>query len=126
MRKTHPKNKEYKRKWNHSPKGKICRERYNSKTRQSRIDKERERRTGWTPQEYATAFEKQKGCCFLCGIHRSKLKIDLAADHCHKTKKKRALLCSHCNAGIGQMQDDPNRLRKAAEYLEKNGLSGVI
>ena len=29
----------------------------------------------------------------------------------------RAILCGHCNTGIGQMRDDPERMISAAEYI---------
>lgn len=40
-------------------------------------------------------------------------------DHCHATQNVRGVLCVNCNHGIGNMKDDPARLRAAADYLEK-------
>ena len=38
----------------------------------------------------------------------------------HVTRAVRGLLCDPCNKALGLMQDDPARLRAAAEYLERH------
>lgn len=65
---------------------------------------------------------RQKHVCYICGgveIIKGK-KIGLSVDHCHKTLKVRGLLCGNCNRGLGLLQDNPDFLRKAADYIEKN------
>jgi hypothetical protein len=46
--------------------------------------------------------------------------VDLrsAIDHCHDTKAVRGILCDLCNLGIGNFHDAPERLRRAADYLD--------
>lgn len=81
---------------------------------------------GMTLDDYEKKFNDQNGVCDICG--RPEVSIDkrnktvraLAVDHCHKTGKVRALLCQKCNTALGKFNDDPQLLRKAAEYLEKH------
>lgn len=73
------------------------------------------RRYGIGLAEYAALFEAQSGACALCGD--SQIGRRLAVDHCHETKKIRALLCVKCNLGLGQFKDSPELLEKAAQYL---------
>lgn len=40
-------------------------------------------------------------------------------DHCHTTSKGRGWLCQTCNLAIGNAYDNPDTLRKLAEYLER-------
>jgi hypothetical protein len=61
-------------------------------------------------------MEAQKGFCAICGRERNR-PLDL--DHNHKTGEPRGLLCRSCNNGLGLFEDDPKRLRAAADYLEK-------
>lgn len=73
---------------------------------------------------YERKYKEQNGACAVC-LEPEKAKIkgrpfQLAVDHCHATGKVRSLLCSACNTAIGSFKDDPNLLRKAAEYLERH------
>lgn len=73
--------------------------------------------------EYNKMLKDQKEICYIC--HQPEKRIQhgkiqaLSVDHNHKTGEIRKLLCSNCNRGIGFLKDDPQLLRKAADYLEK-------
>src|SRR5260370_15243056 len=58
----------------------------------------------------------QNGVCKICRrtCHRR-----LSVDHCHLTNVVRWLLCSKCNIGLGQFNDDPELLREAANCLDE-------
>jgi hypothetical protein len=77
---------------------------------------------GIEPEEYFALLESQGGVCAICklppkGTHsRNKY---LHVDHNPKTGLVRGLLCDSCNNGLGRFEDDPERLRRAADYLAK-------
>lgn len=76
---------------------------------------------GITVEERNRILDLQGGHCAVCPRKDSDVKgRRLHVDHCHETKRVRGLLCTRCNLAIGQMMDDPGRLRKAAEYLERS------
>lgn len=60
--------------------------------------------------------------CDICGDA-----TELHVDHDHKCCPGKyscgqcvcGFLCNNCNNGLGRFKDDPNRLRKAAEYIER-------
>ncbi len=81
--------------------------------------KRRLRRYGLTEEEYDAMNEAQGGRCAICGTTKcGTLDTErLCIDHDHITGKVRGLLCRLCNAGIGQLKDDPERLEAAAAYL---------
>ena len=60
--------------------------------------------------------------CLIC--NRSFSKVTPCWDHCHTSGKFRGWICRSCNAGLGQFQDSPERLRKAAAYLEHAAEAG--
>jgi len=74
------------------------------------------RRYGLTFEQYKVLMLEQSGHCAICGSSNDSIR--LRVDHNHNTGEIRGLLCSRCNRGIGQFQDDPEFLRKAADYLE--------
>ena len=48
----------------------------------------------------------------------SKVRTIWRLDHCHITKKFRAYLCDYCNNSLGRSLDNPNTLRRLADYAE--------
>jgi hypothetical protein len=60
------------------------------------------------------------GLCDICGNPPDGKWGELAIDHCHEGGGFRGLLCSSCNMALGLFKDDPDILRKAAEYVEKH------
>lgn len=77
---------------------------------------------GLSRDEYDLMLRRQNGVCAICGneettVIRGKV-INLAVDHCHDTGKVRGLLCRECNQGIGCLDHDKDRLKRAVNYLE--------
>lgn len=66
-------------------------------------------------ERYEAMIEAQQGKCAICACVP---KDALCVDHDHLTGNIRALLCRKCNAGIGLLGDDLDRLRAAVRYLE--------
>ena len=44
--------------------------------------------------------------------------MKIMIDHCHRTGIFRGLLCSGCNLALGATKDEPDTLRKLAEYVD--------
>jgi len=72
---------------------------------------------GVSRAEFDHMLAVQDGKCAICGGSNGDQK--LAIDHDHASGRVRGLLCHNCNHAIGKMKDDPARLRRAAEYLER-------
>ncbi len=72
---------------------------------------------GLTIEDYGRILKAQGGRCRIC--RRKPGKKMLAVDHNHQTGEVRALLCSKCNTGLGQFNEDLSLLLKAASYLEE-------
>jgi hypothetical protein len=79
-----------------------------------------------TRAQYDELLTEQGGTCAIC-FGQSRNGDRLSVDHDHNCCPERGrscgscirgLLCSDCNRAIGMMRDDPERLRKAATYLE--------
>ena len=67
----------------------------------------------------------QEGVCAICRTGPAR---KLHVDHCHKRRTVRSLLCGRCNKALGLFDDCPERLRAAADYLERhrNGTTRAV
>ncbi|TYK45274.1 endonuclease VII domain-containing protein [Actinomadura decatromicini] len=73
-------------------------------------------RYGVTEEEVEQMIAEQGGICVICLRDEPK-----HVDHDHMTGLVRRVLCFKCNGALGQFEDNPERLRLAAEYLELDG-----
>ncbi|MGH3388461.1 MAG: endonuclease VII domain-containing protein [Actinomadura sp.] len=71
-------------------------------------------RYGVTSAEIDEHHARQGGICVICLRN-----LPDHVDHDHETGLFRGLLCFGCNGGLGQFADDPDRLRQAAGYLDR-------
>jgi len=84
------------------------------------------RRYGLTPTTFAALVTKQGGRCAICGTDKPGGQGRWHVDHDHTccgVRKSscgrcvRGLLCSRCNIGIGNLQDDPRIIQAALDYI---------
>lgn len=81
---------------------------------------------GITFDDYQALFAKQNGVCAICAqpetaVAKQGGKVRwLSVDHDHGNGQVRGLLCNACNHALGEMKDDPERLRTAADYIERH------
>lgn len=70
---------------------------------------------GLSRKDYEGMLKEQSNKCRICNLEATKKR--LCVDHCHKTGKVRALLCTRCNATLGQVQDNIVHLEDMIKYL---------
>lgn len=81
---------------------------------------------GISVEEYFSMYDAQNGKCEICGEEEKSIEPKsgnirkMSVDHCHETGKVRALLCSHCNSGLGRFKDNIEVMQKAIEYIKKH------
>ena len=74
---------------------------------------------GLQESDFYILQSSQNNTCAICGRKEAdSLRQKLLIDHCHASKSVRGLLCFSCNVILGNAKDNPDVLRKAAEYLE--------
>ena|SRR5690606_956919 len=107
-----------------TPKGRICAD-CRKKTRSKASHEARVQEVyGLKAGEWDQLFEAQQGCCWICG---GKRRQRLSVDHCHKTGVVRGLACRNCNGRLlTAARDNPEVLRRAAEYLERRPATEII
>ena len=105
---------------------KVCKGSYDKKWHSKNPGAKREfdlkNKYSITLYQYDEMEAAQGGTCAICNQEetsqfRGKVKR-LAVDHCHENGHVRALLCKKCNVSLGNFNDDPERFRAAAYYLE--------
>jgi hypothetical protein len=80
---------------------------------------------GITLDDFNKMFKEQNGVCKICKREsymydeRIKGMKNLAVDHCHKTGKVRGLLCTKCNQGLGNFEDNIESFNNAIIYLKE-------
>jgi hypothetical protein len=84
--------------------------------------RQRMRRCGVPDHDFErvqTLLATQKECQICGGPPNGQWKT-WHIDHDHATGRFRGLLCDSCNLGLGKFHDSPEKLRRAAAYLEKS------
>lgn len=84
-------------------------------------------RYGISKNKYLEMLANQNGGCYICGRTPEENGFSLSIDHDHNCCPRRngcvdcvrGLLCNYCNRGLGLLQDSPEILLKAHEYLTK-------
>lgn len=99
-------------------------ERYLAKQAEYRARSERDDRAGHLRRKFAMTVEdydrmarEQGGACAICS-RPPRTGTRLHVDRDHETGRVRGLLCFSCNVAVGQLQHDPSRIVRAADYLE--------
>ena len=82
-----------------------------------RVESRRQFSYGVSTVEYEAMLIAQCGVCAVCGGMNDNGR-PLFVDHDHETGAVRGLLCGGCNVALGMANDDPDTLRRLAEYVE--------
>jgi hypothetical protein len=64
--------------------------------------------------------------CGICGVTLTDDgQTKYALDHDHESGAIRGWLCIRCNAGIGNFDEEPERLRAGADYVARHRMLGT-
>jgi hypothetical protein len=81
-----------------------------------------EKNYGISRDQYNVMLDEQGGTCFICLQGEKRLykgkPTNLVVDHNHQTGTIRKILCHGCNAALGFLEENPDRMRRMAEYVE--------
>ena len=91
--------------------GKEYREKNKDKIKEYRILKT----YNLTMEEYEEIYNRQNGCCPLCGKELNSVRV--AIDHDHVTGKVRGIMCSVCNSQLGVYEKLNGVAKKIGAYL---------
>ena len=77
---------------------------------------------GITKQQYEAILHQQGGVCAVCKCLPSSDRCThghLVVDHCHGSGLVRGLLCSRCNATLGESMDNVATLEALISYIKQ-------
>jgi len=75
---------------------------------------------GLTDEDVAKQLAAQNNRCAICGlVFEAAGRRGPHVDHDHDLYRLRKLLCFKCNLMLGCAEDDPELLKRAAQYLER-------
>ena len=80
------------------------------------------RNYGITKQQYESILHQQGGVCAVCKCLPSSDRCThghLVVDHCHGSGLVRGLLCSRCNASLGESMDNVATLEAMISYIKQ-------
>jgi hypothetical protein len=83
------------------------------------------RKFGITQERYAELLAAQGGGCAVCR-RKAKPGRSLHVDHDHATGEVRGLLCFSCNAALGHLADDPDRIHALSRYILEHRLIEIL
>ena len=111
---------------NHTPKAKARRRSWYEANKYGRFSIAKgttiKHRYGISLEQYEHKLKKQNNLCALCRepfYGNSKGSGRPVLDHNHNESTLRDFIHSKCNVGLGHFDDNPQRLRQAADYLER-------
>jgi hypothetical protein len=110
----------------HAKHNKHCRRRNSDwkKRNPEKVKAHNLKQYGLTYEQYQEMGDACGWRCQICGTHKDETKDGrFHVDHCHDTQVVRGLLCGLCNRGLGMFSDNPELIRKAADYLEARDVS---
>ena len=109
------------RTWHNANKDKkaISFKNWASKNKQKLRGNRLQKTYGVSNEWYANKAKEQGYKCAICNTFQDEKRL-LCVDHCHTTGKVRGLLCTKCNAGLGQFMDNQDNLKSAISYLEND------
>lgn len=94
---------------------------YTAYCKPCQADYTRARKYNVDPETFQNMILDQNGKCAICSVDFDSTRWGSPrVDHDHETGKVRALLCHHCNLGLGHLGDSLLKLSLAVTYLVRH------
>jgi Recombination endonuclease VII len=74
---------------------------------------------GMSLKDFDRMYNEQAGCCAACEDPIPRRGVGVNVDHCHETGRVRGLLCRSCNAALGMLEENVDRIEALKRYAER-------